>query len=243
MAGPVFGNVPGGSAYRRTDWRPPRRPCHRRTRTTDVDPRPGDRERGGGEPKDPGPDLGRPRHSVRTRSPLSRTRRRMSGRRGARAAWRCGGPRPEHAPRNSRGGALERLPESETWRDAAMTATPGQERRGAQPSPLLNRSTRGSQAACPTSRRACGTPWAGGTRPARADEGAATKVASPDRARARHVVPGSRDELGVGGRGDRSVWPVVLVSPRPFFGTGGPSRCGWRTRPRSRRAVYDVCTG
>jgi hypothetical protein len=62
-------------------------------------------------------------------------------------------------------------------------------------------------------------------------------VASPDRARARHVVPGSRDELGVGGRGDRSVWPVVLVSPRPFFGTGGPSRCGWRTRPRSRRAT------
>ena len=64
------------------------------------------------------------------------------------------------------------------------------------------------------------------------------------------MVPSSRDELDVGGRGSRSVRPLVFGSDRPFFATGGlaePLRLENPTTivpgDRVTHLVYDVCTG
>jgi hypothetical protein len=64
------------------------------------------------------------------------------------------------------------------------------------------------------------------------------------------VVPSRRDELDVGGRGSRSVPPVVFGSGRPFFATGGLAEPLRQENPttivpgnRVTHLVYDVCTG
>jgi hypothetical protein len=64
------------------------------------------------------------------------------------------------------------------------------------------------------------------------------------------VVPSSRDELDVGGRGSRSVRPVVFGSGRPFFAAGGVAEPLRLENPttlvpgdRVTHLVYDVCTG